>query len=65
MVYVLESGSILKVGGNSGMILRLLNCLDFFGSWRSLIVVIVIISLACKIFTSFMLVGRTKLMNQS
>jgi hypothetical protein len=65
MVYMLKSGSVLKVRGNSGMILVLLNCLDFFRRWRNLIVVIIIISFACEIFPAFMLVGRTELGDQN
>lgn len=59
MIHVLEDGLILKVRGDGGVVL--LNCLDVLGSRRSLVFLIIVISLTREIFRAFMLVGRAKL----
>lgn len=59
MIHVLEDGLILEVRGDGGVVL--LNCLDVLGSRRSLIFLIIVISLTREIFRTFMLVGRAKL----
>lgn len=60
MIHVLEDGLILEVRGDGGVVL--LNSLDVLGSWRSLIFIIIVISLTRKIFRAFMLVGRAKIL---
>lgn len=59
MIHVLEDGLVLEVRGDGGVVL--LNCLDVLGSRRSLIFLIIVISLTREIFRTFMLVGRAKL----
>lgn len=59
MIHVLEGGLALEVRGNGGVVL--LNSLDVLGSRRGLVFLIIIISLARKIFRSFVFVGRAKL----
>lgn len=59
MIHVLEDGLILEMRGDGGVVL--LNSLDVLRSWRSLIFLIVVISLTREIFRTFMLVWRAKL----
>lgn len=59
MIHVLEGGLVLEVRGNGGVVL--LNCLDVLGSRRGLVFLIIVISLARKIFRSFVLVWGAKL----
>lgn len=59
MIHVLEGGLVLEVRGNGGVVL--LNSLDVLGSRRGLVFLIIVISLTCEIFRSFMLVRRAKL----
>lgn len=60
MIHVLEDGLILEVRGDGGVVL--LNSLDVLGSWRSLIFIIIVISLTREIFRTFMLVRRAKIL---
>lgn len=60
MIHVLEGRLALEMRGNGGVVL--LNCLDVLGSRRGLVFLIIIISLARKIFRSFVFVGRAKIL---
>jgi hypothetical protein len=59
MVHVLESRLVLEMSGDGGVIL--LNSLDILGSWRCLVFFVIVVSLARKVFRSFVLMGRAKL----
>jgi hypothetical protein len=45
--------------GDGGVIL--LNSLNILGSWRRLVFFVIVVSLASKVFRSFVLMGRAKL----